>query len=314
MAKHLLGIDLGTSSVRAAIVRDDGSIPGVAGQGYPILTPSPGYAEQDPELWWNATCTTIRQALSQAGITGKDIDGISFSGQMHGGVYLDHEDKPVCPAIIWADSRSNEILNDLSGLLASEKFDKILCNRLFTGTQAATLYWFKRRDPATWRKIRRILLPKDWLRFKMCGLFNTEPSDASATFLFDVGMREWSKEVLSALDIPIEFLPFVTTSHQHIADTEGIEEETELALPFILRHADGAENGLLEVPTMDTYAPRAQFDAVAHQVVELSVAGTGITLDLVQALVVGHGEHVVTGDPAAVIVLFEQGKAAHPGK
>ena len=82
MAKYLLGIDLGTSSVRAAIVRDDGSIPAVAGQDYPILTPSPGYAEQDPESWWSATCSAIRHALSQAGITGKDIDVISFSGQM----------------------------------------------------------------------------------------------------------------------------------------------------------------------------------------------------------------------------------------
>ncbi len=256
MAKYLLGIDLGTSSVRAAVVRDDGVISGVAGKDYPILTPAPGRAEQNPESWWKATCDAIQQAISLADISGKDIAGISFSGQMHGGVFLDNDDNHVSPAIIWADTRSSEILDDLAGLLSNEKFDRIVCNRVFTGTQAATLYWFKRRDPATWRKIRRILLPKDWLRFKMCGLFNTEPSDASSTFLFDVGLREWSKEVLSALDIPIEFLPFVTTSHQHIAETEGIEDETGLpdGIPVILGGADQAAallgNGILDSGTL----------------------------------------------------------------
>ncbi len=252
MGKHLLGIDLGTSSVRAVVVREDGVISGIAGQDYPILTPSPGKAEQNPESWWKATCNAIKQAVSIAGISGKDLAGISFAGQMHGGVFLDNDDNHVSPAIIWADTRSSEILDDLTGLLAHDRFDSILCNRLFTGTQAATLYWFKRRDPATWRKIRRILLPKDWLRFKMCGLFNTEPSDASSTFLFDLGLREWSKDVLSALDVPVEFLPFVTTSHQHIADTDGIEDETGLpdGIPVILGGADQAAallgNGILD--------------------------------------------------------------------
>ena len=223
---YLMGIDLGTSSLRAGIYRDNGSCAGIASRGYGIDIPSPGFAEQRPETWWSAACGTIWEALTKAGIRGDELAGISFSGQMHGTVLLDRYHDPVCPAIIWADSRSSDICEELEEIIGHDRLRKVLMNRIFPGTQAATVSWLMRHERDTWNHVRRILAPKDYLRWRMCGLFNTEPTDASATLLFDVGLREWSKEVLEALSVPVEYLPFMVNSDQYIGETEGIEEET----------------------------------------------------------------------------------------
>jgi len=256
MKSHLLGIDIGTSSVRAGIFSEDGSLCGIAARGYPIDTPSNDRAEQDPEIWWRATFEAVYESLSTARISGRDIAGISFSGQMHGGVMLDRDSEPVAPAIIWADSRSAGELGELYEVIGHEQIEKKLMNRLFTGTFAATLFWLRKHDPGTWKRIRHILTPKDYIRYRMCGLFNTEPSDASATLLFDVGLREWADDILGALGIPIEFMPFVVNSNQHISETEGIEELTGLpdGIPLIMGGADqpvaALGNGILDEGTM----------------------------------------------------------------
>jgi len=256
MAKYLLGIDLGTSSVRAGIFHDDGTQCAIAARGYPIDTPTSDRAEQNPELWWKAACEAIGEALTSAQIKGSDIAGISFSGQMHGAVLLDKEGDPVSPAIIWADSRSSAELDEITEVIGKDKIEKSLFNRLFTGTQAATLYWLQKHDRDTWRRIRRILLPKDYIRYRMCGLYNTEPSDASATLLFDVNRREWSDDILGVLGIPIEFMPFVVNSDQHIGETEGIGESAGIpdGVPVILGGADQPSaslgNGILDEGTM----------------------------------------------------------------
>ncbi len=256
MPHYLLGIDLGTSSVRTGIFHEDGTCLSIAARGYPIDTPSPGRAEQNPELWWKCTCEAISEALASAQLKGRDIAGISFSGQMHGAVLLDKDGNLVAPAIIWADSRSAGELDEIVELIGKEKFEKSVLNRIFTGTQAATIYWLQKYDHATWRKIRRILLPKDYLRYRMCGLYNTEPSDASATLLFDVNLREWSEDILKALSIPIEFMPFVVNSDQHISETEGIEDVTGIpdGIPVIIGGADqpvaALGNGVLDEGTM----------------------------------------------------------------
>jgi xylulokinase len=240
MQRYFLGIDLGTSSVRAGIFREDGSRAGIASRTYPIQTPVPGASLQDPELWWSRTCEAIAEALSLSGLKGSDISAISFCGQMHGAVLLDNVGNPVSPAIIWADSRSAPECDEITDILGMNVLRDILMNRIFPGTQAAIIHWLRKHDIQTWRRVRRILLPKDYLRFRMCGLFHSEPSDASATLLFDQNQRDWSTVVLKKLAIPEEFLPYIVTSDQVIAETEGIEECTGIpdGVPLVLGGSD----------------------------------------------------------------------------
>ncbi|MDP2982545.1 MAG: xylulokinase [Candidatus Latescibacter sp.] len=246
MPRHLLGIDLGTSSVRAGIFREDGARIAIAARAYPIETPVPGASLQDPELWWRRTGEAIAEALALSSLKGSDISGISFCGQMHGAVLLDSGNAPVGCAVIWADSRSAAECEEITEMLGSDVLRDTLMNRIFPGTQAAIIPWLRKHEPEVWRKVRRILLPKDYLRFRMCGLFNSEPSDASATLLFDQNQRDWSTEVLKKLSIPIEFLPFIVASDQVIAETEGIEEQTGIpdGVPLVLGGADQAAAAL----------------------------------------------------------------------
>ncbi|MFA6471968.1 MAG: FGGY family carbohydrate kinase, partial [Candidatus Latescibacterota bacterium] len=246
MAKYFLGIDLGTSSVRAGIYGEDGSRLAISARTYPIETPVPGASLQDPELWWSRTCEAITEALSLSELKGKEISGISFCGQMHGAVLLDNSNNPVCPAIIWADSRSEKECAEITAILGKTVLRDTLMNRIFPGTQAAIIHWLRKHDIQTWRRVRRILLPKDYLRFRMCGLFNSDPSDASATLLFDQNQRDWSTDVLKKLGIPIEFLPYIVASDQVIAETEGIEEVTGIpdGVPLVLGGSDQAAAAL----------------------------------------------------------------------
>jgi len=256
MADFLLGIDLGTSSVRAGIFHTDGTCAALAARNYPIHSPSTVIAEQDPELWWKGTCEAIREGLNTAHIRGSDIRGISFSGQMHGTVLLDSTGHHIAKAIIWADSRSTSELQEIQELIGANVFSSIVLNRIFPGTQATTLFWLKKHSPDTWRRIRHVLLPKDYLRYRMCGLYHSEPSDASATLLFDLSLREWSLTILKILGIPIEFLPFIVHSDQYIGETEGIEETTGIpdGIPVVLGGGDqpvaALGNGVLDEGTM----------------------------------------------------------------
>ena len=246
MPQYFMGIDLGTSSVRAGIFHEDGSRLAISARAYPIETPVPGASLQDPELWWSRTCEAIAEALTLSELNGSDISGISFCGQMHGAVLLDSSNNPVSPAIIWADSRCAAECEEITEILGQHVLRDTLMNRIFPGTQAAIIHWLRKHELQTWQRVRRILLPKDYLRFRMCGLFHSEPSDASATLLFDQNQRDWSTEVLKKLGIPVEFLPYIVASDQVIAETEGIEECTGIpeGVPLVLGGSDQAAAAL----------------------------------------------------------------------
>ena len=240
MPDYLLGIDLGTSGVRTGVYDRDGNRRGLGAVNYPIEIPAQGHAEQDPIVWWRSTAEAIRAALTESGIRGSDIAAISFSGQMHGTVLLDSTGEPIQHAVIWADSRSADECNEIEEMAGETRLNGMLMNHMFPGTQAATIRWLQKHDHDLWRRARRILLPKDYLRSRMCGLFNTESSDASGTLLFDVSRREWATEILDSLHIPVEYLPFIVNSDEHIGETEGIEDETGLpdGIPVVLGGAD----------------------------------------------------------------------------
>lgn len=225
----LLGIDLGTSSVKVILVNEKGHILGQGSGAYPILAPQPGWAEQDPHAWWSATVSAIRQSL--IGIKDKeDILAIGLSGQMHGSVLLDQEKRLLHPAVIWSDQRSFRQVEEINQLIDRACLIKITGSSLVTGFQAATLRWFQQAESKKWDQVRHAMLPKDYLRWRMTKQFASEPSDGSGTLLFDGQQRDWSPHLLNKLQIEPSILPSIQPS-LGVAGTLKPDAAHEMGLP-----------------------------------------------------------------------------------
>jgi xylulokinase len=206
----LLALDLGTGSVKALVVDSRCRVLGSSSAPYPVDRPHDGWAEQDPDHWWQATVGAARSALSSAGTT--DIAAIGISGQMHGTVLLDDRGQPVRPAIIWEDRRSTAQVRSLTELVGAERIIDICGSALATGFQAATLAWLVENEPETISSTRAVLLPGDYLRYRLTGELVTEPSGASSTLLFDIRSRVWSREMLDAVGIDSSLMPAIEES------------------------------------------------------------------------------------------------------
>jgi sugar (pentulose or hexulose) kinase len=170
-APALLAIDLGTSSVKVIVTNLAGTILGAGSGDYPIDQPQPGWAEQEPERWWSQSCAATRQALATAHIAPASIAAIGLSGQMHGTVMLDEQERLIRPAVIWPDRRSAQQVTEFTDQIGAEQLLAIAGSPLATGFLAATVRWFQQKEPATWDRVRTLLLPKDWLRWRMTGAF-----------------------------------------------------------------------------------------------------------------------------------------------
>ena len=212
MPRYLLGIDVGTSGTKTVLVDEDGVVTDTAYVGYGIDTQMDDWAEQDPDAWVQAACDTINKVVSKSGISDQDIAGIGFSGQMHGTVCLDSNGDPLLPATIWADQRSAAEVEYICDNVGLENLARWTSNPIATGFQAATLLWLVRHRPEITDRIYTVLLPKDYVRYRLTGEIGTEASDASSTLLFDVARRRWSKDMLGALDLPQSWLPAVAES------------------------------------------------------------------------------------------------------
>ena len=200
--RALIGLDIGTSAVKAlAVAEEDGAILARAEVEYPLSTPRPGWSEQDPEDWWRAT----GQALAALGVD--EIAGIGLSGQMHGLVALDAADKVVRPAILWNDGRTAAQCAEIEAKVGLERLIALTGNRALTGFTAPKLLWLREHEPEHYRRIARIMLPKDYVRLRLCGEHATDVADASGTLLLDVAGRRWSGEMLDALEIDPAWLP-----------------------------------------------------------------------------------------------------------
>jgi xylulokinase len=199
------GLDVGTTSVKGlALDTDTGSVVAGAEEAYPFETPRPGWTEQDPELWWRATEIVLDSLPREAG----ELGGIGLSGQMHGLVALDSADRVLRPALLWNDQRTGpeateieERLGGLAGLVEATG------NRALTGFTAPKLLWMAHQEPELYSRIASVLLPKDYVRLRLCGERATDVTDASGTLWFDVGARTWSDHVLSALEVDPSWLP-----------------------------------------------------------------------------------------------------------
>jgi xylulokinase len=194
----LIGIDVGTSGVKGIAISPRGEVLAVAEEGYPLSTPHPGWSEQDPEDWWRAT---------QACLARLPEGAIGFSGQMHGLVTLDEQHRPLRPAILWNDQRTAEECAEIEDSVGLARLIDLTGNRALTGFTAPKLLWLRKHEPEVYGRIAHILLPKDYVRFRLEGELAIDAADASGTLLYDVANRRWSDEVLAALDLPREWLP-----------------------------------------------------------------------------------------------------------
>ncbi len=215
---YLLGIDIGTSSVKATLVKAEDMLPlANAAQEYPIHKPQAGYAEQNPDDWWRATIHTIRQVIEQANIDTSAIAGIGLSGQMHGFVCLDSAAKPIRPAIIWADARSSAQVEHILAQVSPEDLARHAPGPPAAGFMAATLKWLHEHESETIHKTTTVLLPKDYVRLQMTGELATEPSDAAATWLFDIEHGVWSAQLIAWCGLEDRYLPAII----HSVDVAG---------------------------------------------------------------------------------------------
>ena len=203
--RPLVGLDVGTTGVKAVAVSTTGEVLARAERGYPLSTPQPGWCEQDPEDWWAAT---------QAALGDLDVEpaAVGFSGQMHGLVALDEHDRPLRPAILWNDQRTGAECAEIEARIGVERLIELTGNRALTGFTAPKLLWLRRHEPDVYARIRRILLPKDYVRLRLTGEHATDVADASGTLLFDVRRRAWSDDVLELLELPASWLPPVHES------------------------------------------------------------------------------------------------------
>jgi len=204
---YFLGIDIGTSGTKVLLVDENGIKVSSETVEYPLSTPQPLWAEQDPELWWTATVRATRDTLHKTGVASGSIAGVGLSGQMHGSVFLDQRGSVLRPAILWCDQRTSAQCDWLTKAVGQENLVKHIGNPFLTGFTAPKIVWLRDNEPDVYAKVAKVLLPKDYIRYKLTGTFATEVSDASGTALFDVANRRWSKEVLAASDIPESWMP-----------------------------------------------------------------------------------------------------------
>lgn len=208
-----LGIDVGTSGTKTLAMREDGKVLASATAEYPLSSPKPGWSEQDPEDWWKATVETVKKVMKAGKIKADDVAGIGLSGQMHGSVFLDKSHNVLRPAILWNDQRTAAECADIEKKAGGrEKLISMVANPALTGFTAPKILWLRKNEPKAYDKTTQILLPKDYVRFRLTGEFATEVSDASGTLLLDVKHRQWCKPLLDKLDISPALLPKVYES------------------------------------------------------------------------------------------------------
>ena len=204
---YFLGIDTSTTGSKALVIDERGRVIAVASSPHTLQTPRPLWSEQDPREWWEAVSASIRSVLEQAGISGDAIGAVGLTGQMHGLVLLDEAGSVLRPAILWNDQRTQSQCDEIHARLGREKFIQVTGNVALTGFTAPKILWVKENEPEVYARAKHVLLPKDYIRLKLTGEYAMDKADGAGTVLFDLKARDWSDEVLSALEIPREWMP-----------------------------------------------------------------------------------------------------------
>ncbi len=232
----VIGIDVGTSGTKTAVFDEKGNCVASVTEEYPLLTPHPGWTEQNPEDWWKATVNSIKRCVSSGNVKSTEIKGIGLSGQMHGSVFLDKDKNVVRPAILWNDSRTAEECEEITRLVGEKRLQEVACNPALTGFTAPKVLWLKNKEPQNFEKTATLCLPKDYVRFRLTGELAAEVSDGAGSLLFDVRKRTWSDEILAALGFPKSWMPPVYESTdvcgkitRAVADLTGLQAGTPVA-------------------------------------------------------------------------------------
>jgi xylulokinase len=247
VGSHVLGIDVSTTATKAIVVDEAGEVAGMGSSEYGFETPQPLWAEQDPALWWGASGVAIGAALRAAGISGGDVAGIGLAGQMHGAVLLDDADRPLRPAILWNDQRTAAECDEIRQRVGAARLIEITGNDALTGFTAPKLMWVRGHEPETWRRVAHLALPKDFVRHRLTGDHAVDRADGAGTHLFDLAARDWSSEVVGALEIDPGWLPR-TAEGPEVTGTvsESAAEVTGLAAgtPVVAGGGDQAANAV----------------------------------------------------------------------
>jgi xylulokinase len=229
----LLGLDIGTSGVKALLIDESGKTLASATAEYPLSTPHPNWAEQDPADWWKGTIDVVRSILATPGVRAMDIKGIGLSGQMHSLVLLDKQQRVLRPSILWCDTRTDKECRQIMEQVGRERMRTLVSNPALEGFTLPKIIWVRNHEPEIYAKIQTVLLPKDYIRFMLTGEFAMEVSDAAGTVMFDVARRKWSTDLLGIMGVPAEWLPPVFESidvcgriTKAIAELTGLQEGT----------------------------------------------------------------------------------------
>ncbi|MBR5761284.1 MAG: xylulokinase, partial [Lachnospiraceae bacterium] len=231
---YYIGIDLGTSAVKLLLMDSEGKICNVVSKEYPLYFPNPGWSEQKPEDWYEQSMAGLKELTKD--IDKSKVRGISFGGQMHGLVILDKDDNVIRPAILWNDGRTTEECDYLNNVIGKDKLSQYTANISFTGFTAPKVLWVKNKEPENFAKIDKMMLPKDYLAYKLTGVHCTDVSDASGMLLFDVKNRTWSKEMCEICSVKESWLAKIYESYEKvgtllpaIAKELGFPEDTIVA-------------------------------------------------------------------------------------
>jgi xylulokinase len=204
---YYLGLDISTTGSKALLVDDSGQVAAVTSSPHTLQSPHPLWSEQDPHEWWQAVTLSIRSVLEKAEIGNDSISAIGLTGQMHGLVLLDESGCVLRPAILWNDQRTQNQCDEIHRRIGKAKFIQITGNLALTGFTAPKILWVAQNEPEVYKKARHVLLPKDYIRYRLTGEYAMDKADGAGTVLFDLRARDWSREVLQALDIPAKWMP-----------------------------------------------------------------------------------------------------------
>ena len=218
-----LGLDVGTSAVKAVLVHPAGDVAGAAIAPLALATPRPGWAEQDPDAWWEASATAIRRVLGQH--TDARVAAVGISGQMHSSVFLDRSGVVIRPALLWCDGRTTAECREIVERAGGEaRLRDWVCNPALEGFTLPKVLWLRNHEPAAFARLATVLLAKDFVRLRLTGALATEPSDASGTLMFDPAGLRWSRPMLEAVGLPLSLLPEVGGSSEilgRVSDQAG---------------------------------------------------------------------------------------------
>ena len=263
----LLGVDVGTTGIKALAVRPDGALAGKSFSGYDISSPQPKWAEQNPEQWWDAFCLATR-GLIRDGVAPDEIAAVGLSGQMHTSVFLDEQRRVIRPAILWCDVRTTAQCEAINERVGFEALREEASNPALEGFTAPKVLWLRDNEPDNFRRLRHLLIAKDYIRYRLTGEIATDVSDAAGTVLFHVKRREWSKQILSALEIDPAILPRVVGSHEvsgnitrEAAEATGLKAGTPVV-------GGGADNACAAVGT----------GIIEEGTVQASIGSSGVVL------------------------------------